>query len=113
LLLRQALGEFKIQYTSPLSRAQKAEEAAGFVRTMQIAVGHAQATGSPEALDWLDVDAAMPTIADINAMPASWVRDIHAVMAIRQGRSQQQQIQQSIEASPALAGLVKGIAPNK
>lgn len=110
--LAQAFGEYKTEYDSPLSKAQRAEEAAGFMRTMQMGVEHATATGNPEALDWIDVDTAMPAIADINAMPAAWVRTIDQVTAIRKGRAQQQQIQQAIEASPAVAGMVKNVGLN-
>ena len=109
LALRQSSGQFKIEYDSPLSKAQKAEEAAGFMRTLQMGVEHATATGSPEALDWVDIDAAMPAIADINAMPAAWVRTLDAVMAIRQGRQQSAATQQALEASPAIAGMMKNM----
>jgi hypothetical protein len=111
LILRQALGEYKTEYDSPLSKAQKAEEAAGFMRTLQMGIEHATATGTPEAIDWLDVDAAMPAIADINAMPSAWIRTQQQVDAIRQGRAQQAQVQQAIEASPAVAGAVKALSP--
>lgn len=105
--LRRSMGEFTVEYDSPLSKAQKAEEASGFMRTLEIGVQHATATGNPEALDWLDIDTAMPAIADINAMPAAWIRTLDQVTAIRQGRAQQAQVQQAIEASPAVAGIVK------
>ena len=105
------MGEFDIEYDSPLSRAQKAERASGFMRTMEMGIQHATATGSPEALDWLDIDAAIPDIADINATPVAWVRDKQTVMQIRAGRAQNAQIQQAIEASPAVAGAVKALQP--
>lgn len=111
LALRQMGGQFKIEYDSPLSKAQKAEEAAGFMRTLQMGVEHATATGSPEALDWVDIDVAMPAIADINAMPTAWVRTLDAVTAIRQNRAQQAAMQQAVEASPAVAGMVKNMGP--
>ena len=110
LALRQYGGQFKIEYDSPLSKAQKAEEAAGFMRTLQMGVEHATATGSPEALDWVDIDTAMPAIADINAMPTSWVRTLDQVTAIRQGRAQQAATQQAIAAGPAVAAMVKNSA---
>ena len=112
LALRQSSGQFKIEYDSPLSKAQKAEEAAGFMRTLQMGVEHATATGSPEALDWVDIDAAMPAIADINAMPTAWVRTLDAVMAIRANRQQSAATQQALEASPAIAGMMKNMKPS-
>ena len=112
LPLQQAFGEYTIEYDSPLSKAQKAEEAAGFMRTLQMGVEHATATGSPEALDWVDIDTAMPAIADINAMPVAWVRTLDQVTKIREGRAQQAAAQQAIAAGPAVAAMVKNMGPS-
>lgn len=105
--LAEAAGEYEVEYDSPLSRAQKAEEASGFMRTMETALAHFNATQDPSSFDWLDFDEAIPDIADINAVPARWIRSIDAVKAMREGRAQAAQEQQAIEAAPAVAGLAK------
>ncbi|PWG73548.1 phage head-tail adapter protein, partial [Enterococcus hirae] len=58
--LQEAAGEFEIEYDSPLSRAQRAEEASGFMRTLEISMQLSQARQDPSPLDWLNVDAAIP-----------------------------------------------------
>lgn len=96
-----------ILYDSPMSRAMRAEEAGGFMRTLEMGIEYANATQDPSVFDHLDMDAAIPEIADINATPARWIATPEQVAAKRQGRAQQQRTQQLIDAAPAIAGIVK------
>jgi len=96
-----------VVYDSPLSRAMQAEEASGFMRTLETAVNLSQATQDPSALDWLDIDTAMPEIADIQAVPARWIRTADQVQELRQGRQQQQAMQQMADAAPAISSIFK------
>lgn len=105
--LREAGGGYKVEYDSPLSRAQKAEQASGFIRTMQVGLEYVNATQDHSALDWLDIDEAMPAIADINATPAAWLRDEAAVQAIREGRQKALEQQQLVDAAPSIASVAK------
>jgi hypothetical protein len=105
--LIEAQGEYVIEYDSPLSRAQKAEEATGLFRYMEWAAGYTNSTGNPAPWDHINVDVAGPEIMDVNAVPARWRNTAEAVKQIRQGRAQAAQQQQAIEAAPALAGLAK------
>jgi len=50
-----------------------------------------------------------PALAEINAVPASWMRGQEAVDQMRQQRSQQQEMQQMVEAAPAAAGVMKAL----
>lgn len=106
-ILREAAGEYRIEYDSPLSRAQRAEEAAGLMRTVEIALQVVNITQNPEPLDFFDWDVIMPDISDIQGVPASWRRDINRVMAIREGRAEQQEQQTMIQAAPGAAALMK------
>lgn len=106
-LLAEAMGDYRAEYDSPLSRAQKAEEAAGFMRLLEVGIAHTNATGSPEALDWLDIDEAMPAIAEIQAVPIRWLASIDKVMAKRAGRQQTSEQQMMIEAAPAMSAVAK------
>ncbi len=108
--LVEAQGGFEIEYDSPLSRSQRAEEAEGFLRTMETAINQANATGDPSVMDYFNNDVIYPALADINAMPPSWLNDVGVVADIREGRAQQQQTQQIIEAAPAAAGMVKALS---
>lgn len=105
--LKEAKGEYRIEYDSPLSRSQRAEEASGALRTVQWAAEIAAKTQDPAALDWFNFDEMIPELADINAMPQRWLNDPAIVMQSRQGRQQAQQAQQMIEAGPTIAALAK------
>lgn len=108
-VFEEAGASYTVEYDSPMARMQRAENAAGLFRTLDLAVNYAKLTGDPSPFDWVDFDEAMPEIMDINAVPARWVRTMEGVEAVRAQRAQQQQIQQAIEAAPALAGAAKAI----
>ena len=107
--LVEAEGEFDIEYDSPLSRSQKSEEAAGWLRTLEAAIAYANTTQDISVLDHFDTDVIYPALGEINAMPASWTRDENGVLAIRKNRAQQQQQQQMLDAAPAAAGVMQAI----
>jgi hypothetical protein len=109
--LRGAGGEYKMEYDSPLSRMQRAEEAAGFLEIVNVAIEVAAKTQNPAPLDWLDFDTAIPEIADLKAVPVRWISSIAKVAAMRQGRNQTAQTQQLVEALPGIAGLTKSLQP--
>jgi len=106
-LLIEADGEFDIEYDSPLTRSQRAEEAAGWLRTLEAAIAYANTTQDLSALDHFNVDAIYPALAEINAVPPSWMHSKETVAATRKARTEQQQTQQMIEAAPAAAGVMK------
>lgn len=106
--LVEAEGDYEIVYDSPLSRSMKAEEVSGLARYMEMAAMHAQATGDPSMFDHLNPDTVAPAIADVMAVPASYMRSQQDIEDIRQSRAEQQQVQQAVEAAPAVAGLMKG-----
>ena len=109
-MLREAMGEFDIEYDSPLSRAQKAEEAAGLFRTVDWLTNTINITQDPSPLDHIDFDAAVPDILDIQAVPIRWQRSLDRVQEIREGRAQAAEQRQVVEAAPALASVAKAAA---
>jgi hypothetical protein len=109
-LLREAKGEYKIVYTSPLFKAARAGEASGFLRTVETALQIAGQTGDPSILDPFDFDTALPDIANIQDVPESWMRSKESIAVIRQTRGQAMQRQQEIQALPAQAAMVKAQA---
>lgn len=108
--LLEAKGEFRIEYDSPLSKAQRAEEASGLMRTVETALQIVNVTQNPEPLDFFDWDTIIPEVSDIQAVPAKWMRSLDQVMAIRQGRAEQAQTQTAIQAAPGAAAMVKSIS---
>jgi len=105
--LIEAQGEYRIEYASPLTRAQRAEEASGTLRSLELAIKIAAEAGNPEALDHFDFDKIIPGVSDIQGMPVSWLRSAESIQQIRDDRQQQQEIQQLTEAGPSLAAVAK------
>ena len=109
-VLQEAQGEYTVVYESPLTRAQRAEEAAGMYRALEFATAHTNATGDLAAWDHIDIDEAMPEIMSISGVPEKWKRSNKAIETIRKQRDQQAQVQQAIEAAPAAVGALDKVA---
>ena len=77
----------KIEYTSILAQAAKANGTSSIERVIQFAAGVAQATGNTDALDKIDADQAIDEYADRVGSPASMLRDDDAVAQIRATRA--------------------------
>lgn len=107
--LLEAGGEFTVIYDSPMSRAQRAEEASGLLRSIESVASVVQLTQDPSPFDWYDWDTIVPELSDIQAVPAHWMRGPADVAERRNQRNQQAQTQQMIEAAPALAGALKSV----
>jgi hypothetical protein len=108
--LLEAQGEYRVEYDSPLSRAQRAEEVAGIMRTIETTLGVVNVTQNPEPLDHFDWDAIVPEIAEIQAVPQRWMRAMDQVQALRRGRQQQAEQQQAVNAMPGVAAMTKAQA---
>lgn len=106
-LLREAKGEYRLEYDSPLSRAQRAEEAAGLARTLETALNVVNITQNPEPLDHFNWDVIMPEVSEIQGVPFRWMKDPKMVQQIRAARAQQQQMAQMTNAAPGAAALMK------
>jgi len=106
-ILEEAGAGFKIEYDSPLSRSQRAEEASGLMRTVEATMNVVNVTQDPSPLDHFNWDVIVPELSDINAVPAKWRNGPNAIAQIRNARAKQAQKQQAIEAAPAAVGLAK------
>jgi hypothetical protein len=105
--LKQAQGEYTVQYDSPITRTQKADWAAGAVRTIEVLLNVAAQTQDPSKLFFINWDQAVPQIAEIYGTPSTWLNTPEAVAQMKQALGQQQQAQMAIQAAPAAAGLMK------
>lgn len=112
-LLKEAKGEYRIEYDSPISRAQRAEESAGVMRTVQSTLEIVNVTQDPAPLDHFNWDTIVPEVSDINGVPLRWMRSLDEVKGIRDGRAKTQAQQQTIDAAPAIAGAAKTMASVK
>lgn len=98
-----AQSPIKIEYTSILAQAMKAAGVTGIERTAAFMANLAAI--DPTVPDRFDSDAALREYNDRTGAPATIIRDDEAVAAIREGRAQQQRMQQMAEMAPAaLAG---------
>jgi hypothetical protein len=108
--LREAKGSYQVVYTSPLSRAMRAQEAAGFMRTVESVKEIVAITQDPSLLDSFEFDTAIPAIAEIQAVPESWMASPDSIKKKRDARAKAQQQQQQIQALPAQAAMLKAQA---
>lgn len=108
--LREANGEYTVIYTSPLSRAMRAQEAAGFMRTVESVKEIVNITQDPSLLDPFNFDTAIPAIAEINAVPPSWMAGEDEIKQKRAARADAQAKQQAIQAAPGQAAMMKAEA---
>lgn len=111
--LREAQGAYTVRYTSPLSRAMRAQEASGFLRTLESVREVVAITQDPSPLDRFNFDTAVPEIADINSTPAHWMSSDDEVAAKRQARADRMKAEQDIQAGPAAAAMMKAQAAVK
>ena len=112
--LREAMKAGAVQHTtvhtSPLSKAMKAQEAAGFFRTLEGVKEIASITQDPSVFDRFDFNTAIPAIAGIQSVPESWMADDKMVAGKQKARAEAAQRQEMIQAAPAAAALAKARA---
>ncbi len=77
----------KVEYVSPLARAQKAGQAQAVMRTYEPALRLAQA--APEILDNLDHDEALRVLAEANGAPPKILKDRRQVASARKQRAEE------------------------
>ncbi len=109
-ILQQMQGGYSVNYTSPLARAQRAQEAAGFMRTVDMATQVVNVTQDLSIMDNFDFDTALSDIAYIQSTPESWMADPKQIAAKRKSRSDAAAAQQQVQAAPAAAALMKAHA---
>lgn len=94
-------------YTSPLARAIHSEAVSGFMRVSEIAMNVAKLTGKTSILHRLNYDEALPSIAEQQGVPPSWMNMPEKVAQLDAEDAKQQQTQQTIDALPAAASINK------
>lgn len=104
--LQEAKGSYHVVYDNPLSRLAKAQESAGFLRTIESATMIAQATGDPSAYDPFEFPVAIPAMAEQNAVPASWMASQKSMQQKAKNRSKAQQQEQQIKSLPGQAAIM-------
>ncbi len=109
-VLREAEGEYSIRHDSPISRAMRAEEASGIMRTVDYAANVYNITQDPTVMDYFEWDEIIPAMADIHGVPSKWMKDPRKIIEAREQRAQQAEAQELIQAAPGAAAIVKANA---
>lgn len=108
----QSLGDFgirlRVNYVSPLARAQKSADGLAVINSLQ-SVG-ALAQLDPEVIDNIDPDGAAKAIFEANGMPPSATRSPDEIADIREQRAQAQQAQAAVAAAQPLSNAAKNVA---
>ena len=105
-MVKQSMGEYLTEYSSDLSKSQRANQLAGFQRIFSEAAQMSQITQKPEMMDVFDTDTALREGADISDVPEHWLRGEADVQKLRDDRAQAQAEQQSAQAAPGAAALL-------
>jgi hypothetical protein len=106
--LIEAGGMVEIMYESPLNRLQKSEDGVGILRTLETLAPLAQV--DPTVADVMDPEAAARILAEVNGVPAKALRSPKRVQAIREGRAEQQEMSQLLQAAPVAASTIKDLS---
>lgn len=92
-------------YLSPISQAQRQNEANSILQYIQDVANVAQI--SPEALDVIDVDATVKYMSEVRGVPEKVMRSDEDLEALRQARQQQFEQQQTLNNLQSGANIAK------
>lgn len=101
---------FEITYTSPLTRAQQADEGVGILRTLEQASALVQSDPSAALVFQGKGADIIRTLADINGMPSKLLNTPEELAKIQAQAAKAQQMQALLAAAPAAAGAAKDLA---
>ncbi len=104
-ILKENGGAYEVIYDSPLSRAARAEEAAGAVRTLETALNIANVTGDRSVLHVFNVKPMMREIAEIQGTPERWLNSPEDIAALEEADAAAAQQQMEIQAAPGAAAM--------
>lgn len=99
--------EYKIEYNSILSQAQRQSDITPIVDTVNLTIQMASNSQKPEILDKIDFDKAVDLIADRNGTPPQLIKSDKEVAQIRYARAQQEQMQQAAMMAQQSADIAK------
>ncbi len=109
-VMREAKANLHIIFDNPLSRLAKAQEGAGFLRTIESVKELVAVTQDPSLLDPFKFQVAIPELAKQNAVPESWMDDAKGMAAKAKARAKAQQADQQMKNLPNQAAMVKAQA---
>lgn len=108
--LAEAAGSYKVVYTSPLSKAQHAQEVAGTLRVMENIREIVAITGDPSPFDYVNMDTFVPDAMRIGSTRETWIATDEQVKGKRENRQAAQQAQEDVQSLPGKAAIIKAQA---
>jgi hypothetical protein len=108
LLERGGRAALRVEYSAPVNQAQKAQVGVSILNYLNVAGGIAQQY--PGVLDKIDFDEMMDELADVNGVPTKIMRTPEGVKAIRDQRTQQQDLSNAVAAAPQIASAAKDLS---
>lgn len=114
--LVEAGGEIDFEYDSPLTRAMRAEEGVGILRTLEFVsqaatqVAAADQDRARRIVQKVNYERALERITELNGAPADIMFTDDEVAEMEAGQQQQVQAQQMLQAAPVIADTVKTLA---
>lgn len=108
--LREARGSYSVVYDNPLARMAKAQQSAGFMRTLESVKELINITQDQSLLDPFKFPVAIPAIAEQNAVPESWMDDETGMARKAKDRARAMARKQEMDALPNKAAMVKAQA---
>jgi hypothetical protein len=101
---------YELAYTSPLTRAQQADEGVGILRTIEQAGVLVQSDPTAALIFQGKGSEIIRTLADINGMPSKLLNTPDEVEQLKAQAAQAAQLQAMLAAAPAAAGAAKDLA---
>lgn len=107
-VMKEYGGQVEIEYSSPLNRAQRADEGVAIMNTLQAITPLAQI--DPKVMMIFNPEMVARELADINGVPAKVLRSTEEIKAMEDAQAQAAQAQQLLAAAPVASGVVKDLA---
>ena len=106
--LIEAGGEYAIEFSAPLNKLQRSEDAIGILRTQEALAPMAQI--DPNVMDVFDVKEAARVLADVYGAPSRVLRSKKAVEKIDEDKRAQAEQAAMLQAAPIAASAAKDMA---
>jgi hypothetical protein len=114
-ILLEMGGKIKVQFESPLAKAQRMEEVRSIIDYLTyiapVAESQFKYTGKADVLDPLDFDKVAELLGHVMGVPAKVTRGEREIATLRQSRAAQEQQQQANSEMMGLTEGLKNVAP--
>lgn len=100
-----------VQFDSPLTRAQRSEEAVGILKTIEAITPLANI--NPGIMRRINGDETLKILSDVNGAPVRWLFSDEQLAAMDAQEAQAEQVKQLTEAAPVISESLKNLAQAK